>query len=1134
MSLLEKTFNSPGMQRALEAAGDSRQPISITGVLGMSLMLFGLAFANDTRLPLMMIFPDEDRLYLFDTELHWLLEQESMSGIWQVASLPDFDAHEIEEPAMVKNKNSHRMRALTALYSDSGGIPWILATPGGALRNAMNRENFRKHTVCFDMGAEITPATAAERLVAAGYERKKIVKSPGRFCIRGGMIDVFPIQGDAPARIELAGDIIDEIRIFDPDTQRSSAKIESLTAAPCSETLAHLARGERDHLRKDHRHLAEHGMSFTESALYPTAFSAGENLLESGAVDRIIIVDETRCREAFAARREVMSLRLENNDFTDPEKVLDGIYSSEFDDILKNSGTVSLNPRPAAEQPGTVSLPVSSLPPLPLSLDAIAQSIRRDLKHGEVAVISKYKKRLDSFLAGEGIHNAEMFEGDIRGGIKITDIPFFIYTDSDMFQRPPPRKKKRAHAVAEKSRATIKTPDDISEGDYVVHVDHGVGIYKGIERQSSGDGYDRDFFRIMYGKGDALFVPVDQLSRIEKYIGAGASLPKIYPLNSKRWGNVKKKVQEKVDRFAAQLYYLYQERMNVRGYKFSGDNIFLHELAASFPYEETADQLTAIEDVYRDMEAEKPMDRLVYGDVGYGKTEVAVRAAFKAAVDKKQVAILAPTTILAHQHGETFRERLARFPVTVDVISRFKSRKEQKEIIARLASGELDVVIGTHRILSKDIKFKNLGLLIIDEEQRFGVKHKEKLKMMKTNMDVLTLTATPIPRTMNMSMLNLRDMSMISTPPEDRRAVMTFVEESNQQSLNIAIGRELARRGQVYFVHNVIETIGKVKENLEAAFPRARIATCHGKMPEKQIEQTMVDFYNGVHDILVSTTIIENGLDIPNVNTLIVEGAENFGLAQLYQLRGRVGRSYRQSYAYFFHGPRAFMNDKAKKRLEAISDFADLGSGYQLAMKDFEIRGAGNLLGREQHGYITEVGFHLYCRMLSDSVNKMRGIQEEPRKPLEVDFTVSAFIPEDYIAEMSERTSLYKKLVQCETIEEVEAVEAETTDRFGEPPLSLRRILKQAKIRVLANALGVAKIKTHPRSDSTDITFQTDEDRIRFHDGPYPIAVHAEIEHIGDITRLVHRGYNPDQVMDQFFFYFKFIYDELTEIAESE
>jgi len=464
----------------------------------------------------------------------------------------------------------------------------------------------------------------------------------------------------------------------------------------------------------------------------------------------------------------------------------------------------------------------------------------------------------------------------------------------------------------------------------------------------------------------------------------------------------------------------------------------------------------------------------------------------------------------------------------VEVLSRFKSRKEQKEVLKRVEAGEVDILIGTHRLLSKDVKFKDLGLLVIDEEQRFGVKHKETLRMLKSNVDTLTLTATPIPRTLNMSMIGLRDMSHISTAPEDRRAVKTFVETFNTQSIYIAIERELARDGQVYYVHNEIETIGSPVKFIENAFPGARVAVTHGKMPERQIEETMVDFYNGEYDVLVSTTIIENGLDIPNVNTLIVVGGENFGLGQLYQLRGRVGRSYRQSYAYIFHSPPDTINDRAKARLRAIRELADLGSGYRLAMKDLEIRGAGNLLGREQHGYIREVGFHLYCQMLEESVSKFRGEEGvKPKVPVEVDFTIDSYIPEDYIEGTSQRTAFYKRLTACVEPGEAEGIGSEMKDRFGPLPIQARRFIAQSKIRAVAEKLGIVKIKTHPKSEHTDITFHTGEDRRRFQEGPFPVALAVEVDHRAEVTRIHHRMFSPDRILDQVFMYLKFVLDEV-------
>jgi transcription-repair coupling factor (superfamily II helicase) len=867
--------------------------------------------------------------------------------------------------------------------------------------------------------------------------------------------------------------------------------------------------------------LIRRNIYFDAGVLYPTVFGSGANPLCDGLFSTLIFADEQRCDESWFKAMDAMRDWAARKKFPDPELLLSNI----FQDLPADAGTVAkvlhldtMAFSGADDQdgvsrplPGAVNMPVRMLPPLPLDLGEISRILHKETGQGRVAIISRYKKRLLSFLDDEGIRGVNVVEGAVRGGFRLDQGPCSVFTDAEMFQRRPD--KKRVAQRTDKDRVPLAAPSDIEKGDYIVHVDHGVGKYNGLVTQTSSDGVTRDFFSISYARGDSLFVPVEQIDRIEKYIGAKAAPPKVYPLHSARWGKVKQKIRKKIEDMASTLYALYNERELMKGYAFSEDNLFMQELDESFPYEETDDQLHAIDMVKDRMQQPKPMDHLVYGDVGYGKTEVAVRAAFKAALDKKQVALLAPTTILTQQHGRTFHERLARFPVTVEVLNRFRTAKEKKDILKRLAAGEIDIIIGTHALLSDGVRFKDLGLLIVDEEQRFGVKHKERLKMMRINVDVLTLTATPIPRTLHMSLIGLRDVSLIETPPEDRKAVKTFVEEWNPNMLVTGIERELLRGGQVFFVHNNIDTIPEVQAFLENVFPDARLAVMHGRMSANQIENTMEEFMKGEHDILLSTTIIENGLDIPNVNTMVVNGAENFGLGQMYQLRGRVGRSFRQSYAYFFYSPYKTLNENAQKRLQALRDFADLGSGYRLAMKDLEIRGAGNLLGGEQHGFITEIGFNLYCKMLAESVDKVRGRVVPDRPPAEVDLCISAFIPEDYVPDTGTRTDFYKRLVSATQISRVARIADEIKDRYGPFPRPLRHFITQVRIKLLAQRCGVATLKTHPHSEMTDMTFHDEDTHAFMRTVSWPADFHCELVYLPDRLRFIHEGKQPGQVL---------------------
>ncbi|MFA6449077.1 MAG: transcription-repair coupling factor [bacterium] len=1112
MNLLD-TFRQHGaIRRALRAVENAPKDIVVAGAQGAALLLFCLSIAEDFKGSLLTILPDDDRLNLFEREMRRLLELEGLSANWELIPFPDYDLCELNNTAAVRERRRKRLSALSALYNGGNREnKWVLSTAGGASRKTMPPDLFRSLSLRLKQGDSISMSQIEDSLMLSGYERKKTVEHEGEYCIRGGMIDIYPSQADFPVRVELAGNSIEEMRSFDAETQRSSSKVPELLACPCFEASVRDASGDLSELRKDFRALVERGVNFDGAIVYPDVFGASANPLRDGWFDFRIVVNKQQCDEVRARLDSEAAGWLERNDYPDAQKLAGNLHIHLKEETLSGMRTAALNPLLSPDDEDETAIPATLLPPLPLNLTAVAERLKKETERGAVFVISKYKKRLERFLEDEGIASVQTLEGDLQGGFTLGDGDLSVFTDSEMFRRQPPQKTARDRRP--KDGIPILAPEDIREGDYVVHIDHGIGIYDGMIQQKTGEGAAKDFYRIKYARGDTLFVPVEQLDRIEKYIGGENSLPKVYPLHSARWGKVKQKVRKKVEDLAAFLYKLYEERERIQGYAFSGDNIFMHELSESFPFEETEDQKQSIQEVIEDMQRARPMDRLVYGDVGFGKTEIAVRAAFKAALDRKQVALLAPTTILAHQHGETFRERLSRFPVTVEVISRFKSAKEQKEIVKRLAAGDIDIIIGTHRLLSKDVVFKNLGLLIIDEEQRFGVKHKEALKSIKTAVDVLTLTATPIPRTLNMSMIGLRDISLIETPPEERKSVITFVEEWNTNSLFVALERELARGGQAYFVHNDIASIDKIKSFLENAFPRARVAVCHGQMDEKTIEQTMIGFMDNEFDILVSTTIIENGLDIPNVNTLIVQSAENFGLAQLYQLRGRVGRSYRQSYAYLFHGPEQFLSERSRKRLDAIRDFAELGSGYRLALKDLEIRGAGNILSGEQSGYITEVGFNMYTTMLAESVERIKGVPMRARKQVEVELNADSNIPGDYIEDELRRTTFYKRITGASDPDKIEEIAAEMQDRYGPAPAPLKNFIMQAKLRLFAADVNITKIKTHPHSSLTDIFFESEYAYDRFRTAPYPSSFSLEAVYLKDRVRIMHENVRVARVV---------------------
>lgn len=678
-------------------------------------------------------------------------------------------------------------------------------------------------------------------------------------------------------------------------------------------------------------------------------------------------------------------------------------------------------------------------------IEEFSSDLKRHITHAKLSSYEALPNRAVSLV------NASLSYGFI-----FPEASLVVLTDSELFGFPPMRRAKRRF----KYTVPIASPNELKAGDYVVHIQHGIGIFRGVVRQKIL-GSEGDYLLIEYAGGSLLYVPVSQIDRVQRYVGADGTEPALSSLTSTRWARLRQRAKRGADELARELIELKAMRETGEGFAFSEDSLWQIEMESAFPYEETEDQLRAIEEVKRDMMSPKPMDRLICGDVGFGKTEVAIRAAFKAVQDGKQVAVLVPTTVLAQQHFNTFKQRLAPYPVNIAMLSRFLPQHEQRKVIEGLSIGSIDIVIGTHRLLSDDVKFRDLGLLIIDEEQRFGVRQKEKLKRLKPTVDILVLSATPIPRTLHIALSGLTDISTINSPPLGRRPVRTFLMRYDEDIIRQAILRELERGGQVYYVYNRVDGINHVAEKVKRLVPQARVAVAHGRLPEERLEKVMMDFYQRRYDVLVCTTIIENGLDVPNANTLIVEGCERFGLAQLYQLRGRVGRSDRQAYAYFFHEHPRRLSEAARKRLEALREFTDLGSGLRLALRDLEIRGAGNLLGPEQHGFINDVGFDLYMQMLSEAIKRLKGeLLPERIKLPEVDLPIRAFIPESYIADEMQRLSVYRKMALVQTLEDVSAIEAELIDRFGRIPSEVRNLLSVLRIRIKAHRAHVAYI-TH-------------------------------------------------------------------------
>ncbi|MFC4620368.1 transcription-repair coupling factor [Camelliibacillus cellulosilyticus] len=997
-----------------------------------------------------------------------------------------------------------RIEVLNRLASGRKGI--IIVPVAGIKRYIPPLKIWKKGLCRFTIGDTVDRDHLLEQLTAIGYERESQTSGPGEFSLRGGIIDIYPLTEPHPIRIELFDDEIDSIRYFDSDTQRSLEKTETVTIGPAKELLLfpeqydeaasrlEKALGATLNTVKDTKikealtetigaeiaALNDH--RFFQGLAKYTAFCYKEKatLLSYVPKDTLVVVDEiSRVQEtADHLDKEEADWRIAL--LEKGETVTQADLSVRWKDIHPFQSfkalyfSLFLRHNSEIQPENIINVTCRSMQNFHGQLNVLKNECTRWAK-GQYAVVfladdEERAKRMVNVFEDYDI-DAEWVEdktpptpgkwhvmvGRLGDGFEMPQQKLAVVTEKEVFAH-----KTRKHARQSKNLSNaerLKSYNELKVGDYVVHIDHGIGKYIGIETLNVG-GIHKDYLHIRYKGTDKLYVPVEKIDQIQKYVGSEGKEPKLFALGGSEWKRVKRRAKSSVQDIADDLIKLYAEREASVGHAFQKDSLEQREFEAAFPYQETEDQIKAIEEIKADMEKPRPMDRLLCGDVGYGKTEVALRAAFKAISEGKQVAFLVPTTILAQQHFETATERFADFPVNIGVLSRFRTRKEQQETIKGLKKGTVDMVIGTHRLLSSDVTFHDLGLLIVDEEQRFGVTHKEKIKKMRANVDVLTLTATPIPRTLHMSMLGVRDLSVIETPPENRFPVQTYVAEYNIALVREAIERELARGGQVYFLYNRVDAIQHMADQIAALVPDARITFAHGQMKENELEATMIDFLEGVYDVLVSTTIIETGVDIPNVNTLIVYDADRMGLSQLYQLRGRVGRSNRVAYAYFTYQKDKVMNEVAEKRLQAIKEFTELGSGFKIAMRDLTIRGAGNLLGAEQHGFIDSVGFDLYTQMLKEAINERKGGEPVQKRPeVAINIEADAYIPDTYIADSLQKIDMYKKFKAVDTYGDIDALEEEMVDRFGDYPQEVADLFNVAKIKLYAEELMLESIE---------------------------------------------------------------------------
>jgi len=947
--------------------------------------------------------------------------------------------------------NSERLRVMALLSGgktmvEQNGTPtFIMCSAASLISRSMGLEMFREGCIEIINGMRINQSALLEKLQSIGYAFEDVVEIPGTFSKRGGIVDVFPCGHDSPARIEFFGNEVESLRLYDPSTQRSMSQVPSLIVPPALD-------------RSD---------------------DGAANLLDYLPDDAILLLDNIQQIESEVGRigKESSSLAPSETDETDVSNEGFGFLGWEDieNKIASRDKVVELSPWDEVENLDThhYRLPTRGAPDFSarfsVFLDRLRE-LRRD--SGRVLIVSQQAERINELLHESNIdisslkaledlpllNSLTVVQGSLDGGWQL-DGELLLLTDVELFGNI----KKRRFAKARPVRHHLFL-NDINIGDAVVHVEHGIGRFAGTSRKISA-GVEREYLMLEYACGDMLYVPVDQVDRVSLYIGGSERTPSLNRLGSQEWSRAQQKVRESVANIAGELIELYAGRAAGGGITFSDDTLWQKELEASFPYIETPDQMEAIEAVKSDMESVRPMDRLVCGDVGYGKTEIALRAAFKAVMDSRQVAIMVPTTILAQQHMNTFSDRLKAFPVKVAVLSRFCSAREQSDVVSGLAEGTIDICIGTHRILQKDVRFKDLGLVIIDEEQRFGVVHKEHFKKMRQSVDVLTLSATPIPRTMHMALSGIRDMSTIETPPESRLPVITHVGEYNDRLMREAVLRELERDGQVFIVHNRVHSIGELAFKVAGLVPEARISVAHGQLEEDKLEEIMSDFMQGKSDVLVTTTIIESGLDMPNVNTLIVDNADKMGLTQLYQLRGRVGRGANSAYAYFLFDSGKSLTGQALERLKVIARATELGAGYAIAMKDLEIRGAGNLLGVEQSGNIAAVGFSYYCQLLEEAVDEIKARREgrtiqkriEPAG-VSIDLKIPAFIPDIFIGNPRTRFNIYHRLARMTKPDEVLEISEELVDRFGSMPEEVTNILYVVELRQAAIKAGIESI----------------------------------------------------------------------------
>ena len=1090
LPLIEDVLGKERLARLLESTGERRIVAAAEGARACLVAVL----SRHVGAPLLVVTSRPNTAWALAEELNtWLGDEEKVLLFPRRDTLP-YERLAPDWPAI-----RDRLLVLSALAERPSSRLIIVTSVQAVSQTTLLPEELRSARETIVTNGTLSPEPFLRRLSRRGYRFEPLVDAPGLASRRGGIVDVFSPDADLPVRIELLGDRVESLRLFDPATQRTVRLVDSVTLGPAREMLLPQPRARELLSRLDFTHTEEEverrfreelamlaeGEGFDDDSFY-LPFLARATLLDHLPQERgasLLVLDElpelgatqeehdrqvAEVRDDMAGRGELpRNMPLPNLSWTGLRESLAG-----RPDALVLSRWAG-----GEDDERSLRLPCAAPKSYGGRLQELAKDLAEASRRGETAVIvSQLSARLSEVLGERDVIVApalsldgpppagslSLVHGSLPQGwaLQRDGRALTLLTDAEIFGFV-----KQRRPVRPPSPSIEPFLSDLRPGDLVVHVEHGIARFAGLTKLRQ-NGTEREYLELHYAEGDKLFVPTDQVDRVGRYVGAGEAAPALTRLGTQEWSRAKERVRRAVGDLAQELLQLYASRQVLTGHPFPPDTPWQQEMEASFPYVETPDQLEVMREVKSDMESGRPMDRLIVGDVGYGKTEVAIRAAFKAVMDGTQVAMLVPTTVLAQQHYFTFTERLAAFPIRIEMLSRFRSPQEQQQVVRDLAEGSVDIVIGTHRLLQKDVAFKNLGLVIIDEEQRFGVSHKERLKQMRREVDVLTLSATPIPRTLHMSLAGIRDMSTMETPPEERLPIKTYVLERDDRLVREAILRELERGGQVYFVHNRVQSIEAVARRLRELVPEARIAVGHGQMPEEQLARVMLEFVKRETDVLVCTTIIESGIDIPNVNTIIINQAERFGLAQLYQLRGRVGRGVSRAYAYLLYDRRRLLTEPAQKRLQTIFEATELGAGFRIALRDLEIRGAGNLLGAEQSGHIGAVGFDLYSRLLAQAVERLKALQRgeapppvEVRPPVMIDLPLTAFIPESYVDDLNLRLALYSRMAAAREGRQIDGLAREMEDRFGRLPQPVRTLLYVVRLKAAAEEARVQSIQ---------------------------------------------------------------------------